>query len=212
LIEAWALLKSFKTKDGSGAPPGPGRNAEHDFHGETRPNQTHAPTPDTAAKLYRKSLGAAARLCFVGHLLMENRHGLVVDARLGEANGTAERDTEVAMVGDRRGAIRSCVAPTKPMTGPLCRLIGGLKVTPHVAQNMTRRKSAIDCRIIWHPATRSASGASRSRSRSAGSSPSAAPDPVLRCRPRRPWPPILSSDGQTDRSRGMIMSSSRPRQ
>jgi transposase len=80
LIEAWASMKSFRPKDGSGEPPtGGGRNAERDFHGEKRTNATHASTTDPDARLYRKSPGQGAKLCHMGHLTMENRHGLIVD-------------------------------------------------------------------------------------------------------------------------------------
>src|SRR6195952_3666547 len=98
LIEAWASMKSFRPKDRSGEPPGPGRNAERDFHGETRSNETHASTTDPDARLYRKSAGQESRLCFMGHALMENRHGLVVDATLTHATGTAEREATLTML------------------------------------------------------------------------------------------------------------------
>ena len=82
LIEAWASLKSFRPKVDSGAEPpaGGGRNAGYDFHGERRSNRTHASTTVTDALLLRKRPGKEARLCFIGHVLMENRHGLIVDA------------------------------------------------------------------------------------------------------------------------------------
>jgi len=81
LIEAWASMKSFRPKDGSGEPPGPGRNGERNFHKEKRSNQTHASTTDPDARLYRKADGQPSRLCFMGHVLMENRNGLVVDVK-----------------------------------------------------------------------------------------------------------------------------------
>ena len=80
LIEAWASMKSFRPKDGSGEPPAPGRNGERDFHGEKRSNETHASTTDPDARLFRKAAGQASKLCHMGHVLMENRNGLVVDA------------------------------------------------------------------------------------------------------------------------------------
>src|SRR5277367_6241038 len=81
LVEAWASIKSFRPKDGSGEPPaGGGRNREADFHGQKRSNETHASTTDPEARLYRKGPGKEAKLCFMGHALMENRNGLVVDA------------------------------------------------------------------------------------------------------------------------------------
>ncbi len=91
LIEAWASMKSVKPKDGpkdgSGAPPAGGgdRNAEADFHGEKCSNQTHASTTDPDARLYRKGKGKETKPCFMGHGLMENRHGLLVDACLGQS-------------------------------------------------------------------------------------------------------------------------------
>jgi hypothetical protein len=91
LIEAWASMKSFRRKDGSGELPAPGRNGERDFHGEKRRNETHASTTDPDARLYRKGRGQPAKLAYLGHILMENRHALVVDARLTLATGTAER-------------------------------------------------------------------------------------------------------------------------
>src|SRR5204863_9744530 len=83
--------KSFRPKDGSGEPPDPGRNGERDFHGERRANATHVSTPDPDARLYRKGPGKEARLCFIGHALMENRNGLIVGAVTTRASGHAER-------------------------------------------------------------------------------------------------------------------------
>src|SRR5277367_3901822 len=77
LIEAWASMKSFRPKDGSGEPPSAGRNGERDFHGEKRSNETHASTTDRDARLYKKAKGQAAKLCHMGHVVMENRSGLV---------------------------------------------------------------------------------------------------------------------------------------
>src|SRR5207344_2424427 len=98
LIQAWASLKSFRPKDGSGEPPEPGRNGERDFHGERRRNETHASATDPEARLSRKGRGKEAKLCFLGHLLMENRHGLLVDGRVSEATGTAEREVAETML------------------------------------------------------------------------------------------------------------------
>ena len=102
LVEAWASMKSFRPKSlssgedprtGSGDPPttGGGRNREANFHGQKRSNETHASTTDPESRLYRKGPGKEAKLCLMGHALMENRNGLVVDACLTEANGHAER-------------------------------------------------------------------------------------------------------------------------
>jgi len=98
LIEAWAALKSFRAKDGEDKPPAPGRNGERDFHNEQRSNDTHASTTDPEARLYKKGKGKEAKLCFMGHALMENRHGLVVQADATEANGTAERKAALEMI------------------------------------------------------------------------------------------------------------------
>src|SRR5882672_9632035 len=98
LIEAWASMKSFRSKDGSDEPPAPGRNGERDFHGETRTNDTHASTTDPDAKLFRKGKSQPAKLYFMGHALIENRHGLVVQADATAANGTAEREAALAML------------------------------------------------------------------------------------------------------------------
>jgi transposase len=106
LIEAWASMKSFVPKDrhppGSGKGPrtGGGRNAERDFHGEKRNNDTHSSTTDPDARLFRKGASKEAKLCHTGHLMMENHNGLIVDARLTEANGTAERTTALDMIED----------------------------------------------------------------------------------------------------------------
>src|ERR1700740_729037 len=91
-IAAWASMKSFKARDGSGDPPGPGRNGERDFHGEKPSNATHASSTDPEAQLYRKGRGKEAKLSFMGHALMENRSGLIVAANLTKATGTAERE------------------------------------------------------------------------------------------------------------------------
>jgi hypothetical protein len=96
-------MKSFRPKDGSGEPPSPGRNGERNFHKEKRSNETHASTTDPDARLYRKADGRESRLCFIGHVLMENRNGLAVDATLTCATGTAEREAALAMI-DRRAS------------------------------------------------------------------------------------------------------------
>ena len=98
LVEAWASLKSFRAKDGSDEPPSAGRNGERNFHGEKRANDTHASTTDLEAKLYRKGGGQPAKLCYMGHALMENLNGLVVQTHLGEATGTAEREAAIHMI------------------------------------------------------------------------------------------------------------------
>jgi transposase len=106
LIEAWASIKSFRRKDGNdNDADGPGRNAERGFHKETRSNETHQSTTDPEARLYKKGDGQPAKLCYIGHTLMENRHGLAVDGGVSLASGTAERESALALV-DRRGKRR----------------------------------------------------------------------------------------------------------
>jgi transposase len=149
LIEAWASMKSFRPKDGSDEPPGPGRNGDRDFHGERRSNETHASTTDPDARLYRKARGQAAKLCYMGHLLMENRSGLVADTEMTHASGTAERETAEAMVGNVPGG-RITLGSDKAydVAGHVANL-REMGVTPHVAQN-TARRSAIDRRTTRH--------------------------------------------------------------
>jgi transposase len=154
LIEAWASMKSFKPKaeGGDESPAGGGRNAERDFHGETRTNETHAATTDPDARLYRKGRGKEAKLCHMGHLLMENRHGLIVDALVTEASGTAERDAAETMLGRQIGRHRATLGTDKAYD--VAGFVAGLRalnVTPHVAQNTSRRRSAIDARTTRHP-------------------------------------------------------------
>ena len=152
LIEAWASLKSVRAKDGSDDPPeGGGRNPERDFHGQKRKNDTHESSTDPEARLYRKGSGKEARLYYMGHVLMENRHGLVVDGDLTEASGTAERDTAVDMVAERPGRHRITVGGDKLYdTKGFVAELRQLRATPHVAQNDTNRRSAIDARTTRH--------------------------------------------------------------
>jgi transposase len=152
LIQAWAGLKSFRPRDGSAEPPSPGRNSERDFHGEKRSNATHASTSDPEAKLCRKGAGKEARLGFLGHALVENRHGLVVDGRVSEASGTAERDEAEVRVAAVPGRHRITVGGDKNFdTAGFIAAMRRLNVTPHVAQNIPGRRSAIDGRTTRHP-------------------------------------------------------------
>lgn len=155
LIEAAASLKSFKPKDGD-PPPSDGDpgNPSVDFHGEQRSNATHRSTTDPEARLLRKGKGKEAKLVFMAHALMENRHGLLVDFQVTEATGTAEREVAPMLVkeakerhfrpktlgGDKNYDTRDCVADLR-----------GCGVTPHVAQNTRGRRSAIDGRTTRHP-------------------------------------------------------------
>ena len=152
LIEAWASLKSFRPKDTSPPDGGSGRNPEVDFHGERRLNQTHASTTDPEARLFRKGKGKEAKLCFMGHVLMENRHGLIITPRLTAATGTAERDAAERMVGDFPGRHRITVGGDKAYdTREFVQSLRVLNAVPHVAQNCKGRNSAIDGRTTRHP-------------------------------------------------------------
>jgi len=152
LIEAWASLKSFRPKDTPPPEGGSGRNQEVDFHGERRLNQTHASTTDPEARLFRKGKGKEATLCFMGHVLMENRHGLIITPRLTAATGTAERDTAERMVGDLPGRHRITVSGDKAYdTREFVQSLRALNAVPHVARNRTGRSSAIDGRTTRHP-------------------------------------------------------------
>jgi hypothetical protein len=119
LIQAWASMKSFRRKDGKDQPPGPGRNGTRDFREEKRSNKTHASSTDPDARLARKGPGKEAKLSSHGHLLMENRNGLIVDARLTRATGAAEPDAALAMLGDVPGQHRITVGADKRSAGSL---------------------------------------------------------------------------------------------
>lgn len=158
LIDAWASMKSFRPKDGSGEPPGPGRNGERNFHGETRSNETCASSSDPDARLYRKAAGRESRLCFMGHVLMENRNGLAVDATLTHATGTAEREATLTMLDRRKSKHRITLGADKAYdVSAFIRDLRARKVTPHIAVNgaITKtgktRKTAMDERTLRHP-------------------------------------------------------------
>jgi transposase len=167
LIEAWASMKSFQPKDGdstdgdgdghgpgAGQPlqtPSKGRNAERNFHGERRSNATHASRTDPDARLFKKAQGQAAKLCHMAHVLMENRNGLVVDAMLTHATGTAEREAALAMLTRMEGRHRITLAADKAYdAAQFIAALRTIKVTPHVAQHNNGRRSAIDGRTTRH--------------------------------------------------------------
>lgn len=154
LLEAWASHKSFRPKDDSRSDPPAGRNAERDFHGEKRTNETHRSTTDPEARMMRKGNSQAAKLRFMGHALVENRSSLIVGMDLTQADGFAERATALELLGalsaDKR---RRTVAADKAYdTMDFVAGCRELNVTPHVAQNITpHRESAIDGRTTRHP-------------------------------------------------------------
>jgi len=154
-VEAWAGQKSFQRKDGGGKEPPAGdrRNRSVNFRGETRRNDTHQSTTDPEARLYTKLKGNAAKLCYIGHVLMENRHGLVVDTALTPATGYAERDAAYAMLSKaarRRGKRITAGADRGYDTRDFVLRLRDLGVTPHVAQNTSGRSSRIDERTTRH--------------------------------------------------------------
>ena len=153
LIEAWAGQKSFRKKEATGedsSPDDPG-NPTVDFHGEKRSNTTHQSTTDPEAKLFRKGKGREAKLSYMGHVLMENRNGLVVDAELTQATGKAERESALRLLEQLPGSGRVTVGADKGYdTRDFVAQARSLEVTPHVAQNTSGRKSAIDARTIRH--------------------------------------------------------------
>ncbi len=142
------------TGTGTGDGDGPkGRNAEADWKGKKRSNDTHASITDPEARLYRKSMNTVMTLCFLGHLLMENRHALIIDAELGTADGYAERSTALEMLGrlPKTQRRRTVGADKAYDTRGFVTDARALGFTPHVAQNTTNRRSAIDGRTTRHP-------------------------------------------------------------
>lgn len=159
LIEAWASIKSFRSKDGSDDDHhGPGRNAERNFHKETRSNETHQSTTDPAARLYKKGDGQPARLCYIGHAMMENRNGLAVDGGITQASGTAEREAALAMLDGRTGRRRITLGADKAYdVRAFVEDLRARAVTPHIAidghlsKTGKPRATRIDRRTTRHP-------------------------------------------------------------
>ena len=152
LIEAWASHKSFKPKDGKKGDDG------SDFHGQARKNDTHQSASDPQARLYRKAAGREAKLCYMGHALMENRNGLAVDGMVTPADGVAERQASESLLKKKAKAWRRItVGEDKAYdTSDHVTALRDINVTPHVAQNDAptktgkRRRSAIDARTTRH--------------------------------------------------------------
>jgi transposase len=159
LIEAWASIKSFRKKDGSdNDSQGPGRNAERNFHKEKRSNETHQSTTDPQARLYKKGDGQPAKLCYMGHALIENRHGLAVCGTVSQATGTAERETALDLI-DGRGRRRRRITLGADKAYDVTQFVHDLRdrlVTPHIAidghvrKTGTPRKTAVDGRTTRH--------------------------------------------------------------
>src|SRR3974390_3150685 len=159
LIEAWASIKSFRRKDGGdNDSEGPGRNAERGFHKEKRSNETHQSTTDPEARLYKKGDGQPGKPRHMGHALMENRHGLVVDGIVSQATGTAEREMALALIdgGHRRGRRITLGADKAYDVTQFVHDLRERSVTPHIAidghlsKTGIPRKTAVDARTPRH--------------------------------------------------------------
>jgi transposase len=152
LIESWAAVKSMRRRDGKDEPPGPGRNPTVNWHGEKRSNETHVAPRDPEAKLFCKGKGQAAKLCYMGHTLMDHRHGLIVDVEVTQATGYAERETAIKLLERNDSRERRTVSADKAYDTAQfvadCRERG---ITPQVAMNISAtRGSAIDARTTRH--------------------------------------------------------------
>jgi IS5 family transposase len=160
LIEAWASIKSFRRKDGGDQDNGgPGRNAERSFHKEKRSNDTHQSTTDPEARLYKKGDGQPAKLCYIGHTLMENRNGLAVLGGVSQASGTAERDQALELIDGYRGESTQRITLGADKAYDVTAFVEELRsrsVTPHIAidghlsKTGKPRKTAIDRRTLRH--------------------------------------------------------------
>lgn len=160
LIEAWASIKSFRRKDGGDRDnDGPGRNAERSFHKEKRSNETHESTTDPEARLYKKGAGQPAKLCYMGHALMENRHGLAVRGLVSEANGTAERDEALKLIDRHRGRRRRRITLGADKAYDVTAFVEQLQsrqvsahvaIDGHLSKTGKPRKTAIGGRTLRH--------------------------------------------------------------
>jgi transposase len=153
LLEAWASQKSFRRRDTPPDPPDDPGNPTVNFRGDARKNDTHHSTTDPDARLYKKAAGREAKLAYLGHLLMENRHGLIVDALVTAATGTAEREAALLMLSELPDGGRVTVGGDKNYdTRDFVHTSREMGVTPHVAQypETDRRGSAIDGRTTRH--------------------------------------------------------------
>jgi transposase len=153
LLEAWASQKSFKPKDSDRTPPDDPKNPSVNFHGQTRRNDTHQSTTDPDARLYKKGGGHEAKLAYLGHLLTENRHGLIVDTAVTAATGTAERDAAIVMLGELPLTAGHVTVGADKLydTREWVAAVRRMRITPHVAASVRRRGgSAIDGRTVRH--------------------------------------------------------------
>jgi transposase len=151
LVEAWAGHKSFKKKGAKSiTPPDDPGNPTVDFSGEKRCNATHESTTDPEAKLYRKSFGTESKLCYWGHVLMDNRHGLAVGGKVTQATSYAEREAAIDLLAKTPGSGRATLGADKAYdVREFVKTLRFLKVTPHIAAKV--RHSALDRRTVRHP-------------------------------------------------------------
>lgn len=153
LLEAWASHKSFKPKGRDRTPPDDPKNPMVDFHGQTRRNDTHQSRTDPDARLYKKGAGHEAKLAYLGHLLTENRHGLIIDTAVTGASGTGERDAAIMMLGELPLTHRRLTVGADKLydTRAWVAAVRAMRITPHVAQFVrSRGGSAIDGRTTRH--------------------------------------------------------------
>jgi len=150
LLESWASLKSVQPREGGDPPERGGKNPSVDYRGQRRRNETHVSTTDPEARLARKGRGKEARLCYLGHVLTENRNGLVVDVAVTEATGTAEEEAGLEMLGRQKGRRRTVGADKGYDRKGFVAGCRALVVTPQVAQHNNKRRSAIDGRVTRH--------------------------------------------------------------
>ncbi len=152
LLQAWASLKSFRPRDEQEPPPGGGRNAPADFHGQRRSNETHRSTTDPEARLMRKGRQQEAKLSYGGHLLTENRNGLIVDAVLAPATGQSEREATLLLV-KRRGLKPGATlgADKAYDTQAFVAALEANHIVPHIARNMNGRRSAVSDEVAGTP-------------------------------------------------------------
>ena len=159
LLEAWASIKSFRRKDGDdNDSTGPGRNAERNFHKEKRSNETHRSMTDPEARLYKKGDGQPAKLCYMGHALMENRHGLVIGGTASLATGTAEREAALTLIDGLRRRRRITLGADKAydvadfVAALRARAVGAhVAIDGHLSKTGKARRTAVDRRTTRHP-------------------------------------------------------------
>lgn len=198
-LGGYVAIKSFRKKDGGDDDrQGPGRNAERNFHREKRSNETHQSTTDPEAKLYKKGDGQPAKLCYMGHALMENRHGLAVGGGVSQATGTAERDKALELIDDYRGDSERRItlgADKAYDVTPFVHELRGRSVTPHIAidghltKTGKRRKTAVDAAPRVMSAMRSASVAANGSRRYLAGSRVPPVWPRLSCEAATGWTP-----------------------